>query len=114
MAILWRLKRRCWWVRHRIDPRHRYHVVSTGLPPGYHDPDVRLTAAIFNETARYVERTKGVIDWSLHDEAWMAFSEAAAWWDVHRDVCGPDDEHWEEAKRHLHAVIEHLPCMWYP
>src|SRR5439155_23874893 len=30
-----------WWVRHRLPP-HRYHILPTGLPPGYYDPDIRF------------------------------------------------------------------------
>lgn len=44
-----------WWVMHRIHPRHRYHVVRTGLPPGYWDFDTQILHACFECLRRYVE-----------------------------------------------------------
>ncbi len=115
-----RLKDLWWWFRHRLDPRHRYHVVPTGMRPGYYDPDIRLISAFFNETATFVERTRDLIAWESdggHSEAWAAFTEAAEWWAAHKDdlgECDDGDDGWDEAKRHMVAVIEHLRCMWYP
>ena len=36
-----------WWLKYRLIPRHRYHVVKTNLKPGYHDPRTRILHAVF-------------------------------------------------------------------
>lgn len=119
-SIKHRAKNAYWWFRHRLDPRHRYHVVRTGLCPGYYDPDIRLMAAIFNETSLFIERTGSLIRWNddgHHAAAYKAFTEAAEWWKAHKDDLGDCDEsdaEWQEAKRLMQAVIENLRIMWYP
>jgi hypothetical protein len=123
--LWWRACRACkdtqWWFRHRFEPRHRYHFVSTGLPPGYYDPDLRLIHALFNETSRFVERTRGVVAWDAdegHSEAWRAFTGAAEWWVTHKGTLFDDprteEAEWREAEEHMMAVIENLRVMWYP
>lgn len=44
-----------WWVRHRIDPNHRYHVLPTGLKPGYYDIDTLMLHGCMKLLERYVE-----------------------------------------------------------
>lgn len=56
-----RIHRAIWRARHRIDPRHRYHVVDTGLRPGYHDPEILMLHASFALLRRHVERRMGGI-----------------------------------------------------
>jgi hypothetical protein len=46
-----------WWFLHRFHPKHRYFMVDTGLPPGYHDPDTRMTAALITEFKTMFPRT---------------------------------------------------------
>jgi hypothetical protein len=42
-----------WWIKHRtID---RYHVVGTGLPPGYYDKDTQMLHACFSLLVDFVE-----------------------------------------------------------
>lgn len=48
-----------WAVRHRVDPRHRYHMVNTGLAPGYYDTDERILHACMSLLVAYVERECG-------------------------------------------------------
>ena len=106
-----------WWFRHRFDPRHRYNIVRTELPPGYYDPETRILAAFFHATAEYTDDMKDVLDWTLHPGAIEAFTAATEWWNAHKDsvLFGRDDEaEWQECKRHMAAVTEHLRCMWYP
>jgi hypothetical protein len=47
-----------WWVTHRVCPRHRYHVINTGLAPGYHDIDALMLHSCFSLLVRYVEEEK--------------------------------------------------------
>ena len=60
-----------WWFLHRTT--HRYHVVSTGLSPGYYDTDHLMLHACFNLLKDFVEKElngvksleywAGVSDW---------------------------------------------------
>jgi hypothetical protein len=47
-----------WWVRHRVDPSHRYHVVRTGLKPGYYDVDTLMLHSCMALLCRYVEHER--------------------------------------------------------
>ena len=54
LPIFWcrvrhKLSRAKWWLLHRLHPRHRYHVVHTGLPPGYYDSDTLILHAVFQQ-----------------------------------------------------------------
>ena len=53
------LKDAYWAVRHRVWPRDRYHVVRTGLPPGYYDQDYRMLYACFALLESYVKEWGG-------------------------------------------------------
>lgn len=109
-----------WWVVHRIIPKHRYHVVKTGLPPGYYDPCVRVLAALFNEMHEFVayqtdERNEHRWNWTSspeHEEAWAVFQEAAAF---SQRYLNPEAE-WEvedEATELAKKVLDNLSFMWY-
>lgn len=43
------------WLTYRLHPRHRYHVVKTQLPYGYHESDDRMIYAVFAILCDYVE-----------------------------------------------------------
>lgn len=58
-ALLRKLRHAYWWVQHRVNPRHRYHVVRTGLKPGYHDIDELMEAVSVVLLRRFVEDTHG-------------------------------------------------------
>ena len=42
-----RLRKVKYWLQYRLHPSHRYHVVKTGLKPGYSDQDRRMLYACF-------------------------------------------------------------------
>ena len=44
-----------WALRHRFDPRHRYNILKTGLPPGYYDPDQQILYAVMTAFAQWAE-----------------------------------------------------------
>jgi hypothetical protein len=74
-----------WWLVHRLCPKHRYHIVDTGLRPGYHDPDTQMLHACFAILSRYVHRQKtcGIVDWEATPEhsAMSAGMQALdKWW----------------------------------
>ena len=58
----WRTLRRLdlpYWFRSRFIPSRRYHVVNTGLPPGWHDVDERMLYACMALLCSYVENEQG-------------------------------------------------------
>jgi hypothetical protein len=93
------LNRAKWAVLHRLHPKHRHHVVKTGLPPGYHDPDVVLLHACMAILLRHVEEEGGIdqldewtkelelehrIAGSAQAERQRAIVELHRWWTVER------------------------------
>lgn len=105
-----------WWVRHRIDPRHRYHIVRTGLKPGYHDKDDLMLHACFSLLARFVEREcPPGMSWGWdeeHAKAWATILDLYGWWknrpDRREDLDGAD----AEDQRQLHRLIDVRPYLW--
>lgn len=52
-----------WWLRYRLDRRHRYHLIDTNLKPGYYDIDHLMLHGMFSLLRRYVEEEhEGVED----------------------------------------------------
>lgn len=45
-----------WWFRHRFVPWHRYHVVHSGLRPGWHDTDRLMEAVILKLFVDFAEK----------------------------------------------------------
>lgn len=46
-------------IQYRISPRHQYHLVNTGLRPGYYDEDTRMLHACMSLLVEHVERGHG-------------------------------------------------------
>ena len=97
-----RLRYKChnalWWVRHRIDPRHRYHVVHTGLKPGYYDKDYLILHSCFNLLKDYVEVEKPFEHFVTDEETKPIWDEVKAlynWWTILRpsrkEIACPSD-----------------------
>lgn len=63
----WLIRTRWWnavaapfnWLGYRLLPSRQYHLVNTGLPPGYYDPDTRLLHACFAMLVYHVEQEVG-------------------------------------------------------
>ena len=51
-----------WWLQHRLNPRHRYHVIPTGLRPDYWDIDTRMLHGCMTLLSQYVETQMGGLD----------------------------------------------------
>jgi hypothetical protein len=47
-----------WWFRHRLDPRHRYHVIRTGMPPGWVDREELLAVLMVKMLVDFFEGEK--------------------------------------------------------
>lgn len=50
-----------WWIRYRT--WDKYHIIKTGLPPGYYDKDMILLYSSFALLVDFVE----------YEEAWMSY-----------------------------------------
>ena len=44
-----------YWFKYRLMPSHQYHLVRTGLPPGYYDEDTRILHACMRALCEHVE-----------------------------------------------------------
>jgi hypothetical protein len=44
-----------WWLLHRFHPKHRYHVLNTGLKPNYYDIDTIMLHGCMKLLDRYIE-----------------------------------------------------------
>lgn len=105
-----------WWVRHRTTDK--YHVLETGLPPGYYDPDTRIINAVFLQAKKFMEHTEAAVDWNAdsdHADAWAKMEAAVTWWDNNPDkhvFFGTEDPK-EELQMHLNNLISVLHHMWY-
>lgn len=44
-----------WWIKYRIHPDHKYHIVRTGLSPNYYDTDTIMLHAIMTMVVDFVE-----------------------------------------------------------
>lgn len=50
------------WIRYRIDPKHRYHMIDTRLKPNYYDIDHLMLHGMFSLLRRYVEEENEGVD----------------------------------------------------
>lgn len=50
------------WLAYRLHPKHRYHLIDSGLPPGYYDVDTLILNGCFSLLCRYVEIEHGGAD----------------------------------------------------
>lgn len=138
MKFLRKLKNKiddaCWWFIHRIHPRHRYHVINTGLNPGYWDPSEQILYASFNVACDYYENGATAFDWEAtptHHEIYKKLDQIYKYWrGGERDKLyeksmnflhnGKSEDWWEcekyissQDKKHLHMLVDILPSLWY-
>lgn len=57
-----------WWAQHRINPRHRYHVIKTELRPNFYDADILMEAAIIRLFVEFIEVERPWEVWSDEKE----------------------------------------------
>jgi hypothetical protein len=51
-----------WQARYRLQKKHRYHLVDTGLEPSYYDEDYRMLHACMAILVEHVERGHGGVE----------------------------------------------------
>lgn len=121
-----------WWFQHRFNPRHRYHIVYTGLKPGYYDTDTRLLYSNFNLVCNYFEREAVDISWDRpkYQEVYKTLHEIHEYWRGGERAAlekTADEFHvidcWEEAEKaekqmhdrdrlYLHKMVDILDYLW--
>jgi hypothetical protein len=73
-SIKWRLHNLKWWILHRFHPSHCYHVIHTGLHPGWHDRDLMMAVLIRKMVIDFVDLEKPYDHWetetSHYAEEW--------------------------------------------
>lgn len=131
---LWRFRRNLvWGIIHRVHPKYRYHVVKTGLKPGYYDPDTRILYTNMNLTKEFVDITKDTVEWNSdegHRHAWDELQTIYKWWEGYEDLLKSRDKTldnpnfegyaefeqrvYDEEKEMLVRLMKVRNFMWYP
>ena len=77
LPVKWKYEKITDWVRYRTT--RRYHVVKTGLPPGYNDVDTKMLHVNFNMFKEFVE-----VEQAWHHYMWSEERrEKATWCEKH-------------------------------
>ena len=84
-SLCYIISRQWWALKHRIVPKHRYHIVNTRLKPGYYDIPELMLYVNFSLLLRYVEDEKCFdnIHWDSDDVHRCVVSELEDlyhWW----------------------------------
>lgn len=124
-----------YWFAHRFVKKHQYNTIHTSLKPGYYDPDIILTVALFEKACEYYNEivSRWVIGRTIPKEGDMnlnriledseehqirVFSKINTFWQLRGDgikngMHTINDEDFEEVTEHLHLIIDNLKYMWY-
>jgi hypothetical protein len=119
MHILKHLSDWKWAILHRFHPNHRYHVVPTGLNPGWHEIDERILHGCMSLLCSYVEKQQDGEEslqkhigelWNMETEGTQnqALNEEEAlkiykWWKYEREK---DWEHYNKWMSTLYSKID--------
>ena len=101
-----------WWMQlqYRFNPKHKYHLVDTGLTPGYYEIDERMIHAMFSLLVSFVERehqfNNPEEDWN-HWPSLIERSEQIINGDI-ADESGADERPWAQAM----IKVNQLYCWW--
>lgn len=82
-----------WAIRHRVDPRHRYHIVRTGLSPGYYDIDTRMFESAFWLFSQYCK----------YNSEWIDYDSSK---DTERPMGDEHHDYWENVRQEVRALRE--------
>ncbi|MCX8169573.1 MAG: hypothetical protein N3D72_00615, partial [Candidatus Methanomethyliaceae archaeon] len=76
MPIKWKINRATDWIRYRTT--RRYHIVDTGLVPGYYDNDSIILHVNFNILKDFVE-----VEQAWHHYCWSGLYKNAGFYERH-------------------------------
>jgi hypothetical protein len=75
----WRLHDLKWWILHRFHPSHRYHIIHSGLRPGWYDRDLMMAVIIKKIIIDFIEQEEPYNHWdtknSNYAEDWVRLRE---------------------------------------
>jgi len=68
-----------YWFQYRLHPAYKYHLIKTGLKPGYHEIDNRMINGMFNILKEFCENEQPYHDWCWNNkgEKFISGKEAA-------------------------------------
>jgi hypothetical protein len=92
-----------WWFKYRLMKKHRYHIVDTGLKPGYYDCDTILLNAAMAVLVDHVENEAHGCD-KIGEAGLQSYIE------FYEKLCDPKNwEPWErkQSKKIKQQCIEH-------
>ncbi len=74
-----------WWVKYRVIPKHKYHMLNLGTKPGYSDVCERLIHANFQLLKEFVEKENPLeeINWDTDPQRQFVAKEIKElynWW----------------------------------
>ena len=106
-------KRVYWWVVHRIIPRHRYHIVRTGLRPGFHDVD-NMGNHPELEDQKAIENTvlKLYLWWTLHRPNTLVCIEILWSNSQYKEAMSKEDELFKMEQIKLNQLIAIRESLW--
>jgi len=58
------------WLRYRLQPSHKYHLINTGLKPRYYEIEDRMLHGMFNLLKEFCENEQPYHDW-----CWQSIEE---------------------------------------
>lgn len=77
-----------WWVKHRLMPTHQYHIIRTGLKPGYYDTDEVMLHGCFALLVMFIEKEKGGLENFVEEVGLNNYEQEAidlyTWWKEER------------------------------
>lgn len=77
MPIKWKYDNICYWIRYRTF--ERYHIIDTGLSPGYYDTRTQILHVNFNILKEFVEVEQAWSRYHWSDE----YNNTASWFEKH-------------------------------
>lgn len=80
----WYIIENIWKIKYRFISKHKYHIINTGLKPGYYDPSTTMLYSWMNLLKNFMEVGAPEIDWenaaTEHADAWKDLKEIYGWW----------------------------------
>lgn len=82
-------REKVWEFKHKYIPKHKYHIIDSGLPSGYHDIPELLLWTNFSFLIRYVEKEEcfETIIWDgddIHNCVAGELEDLYEWWKFQR------------------------------
>lgn len=109
------------WILYRFHPKHRYHIINTGLSPGWHDRDYLMQHIMIKLLVDFIEREKPFehfdIENSHNKDKWYELKELYIFfkdiWNEHDSIdFGYYQDNYAELTKKLCRLVELRGLMW--